>query len=311
MSSTEGRAAVVVAVADEHDAALRYAAAEAVRDWRSLRVVHVVHPPRGLAGPEAILISFQAVELVAEQLLRHQYERALELVDGRVPVEPVLRRGVVVDMLLEQCGDADHIVLQQRHAPRLDRILTGSTAAALAARSPVPVVSVPELWPGPHASPRVTVGVGDRDVGDHDENLLARAFFEAEARRASLTVLHAWYLPPDYGPVDAPGSVVDGWQEATRRQVEAHVAPWRRAHSGVEVRVDVPHMRPVDALVAASGHSDVLLVGRRRSHGVVHLGSIVRAAVRECRCPLVVVTPDSRIPGGRPARPDDDVGLRR
>jgi nucleotide-binding universal stress UspA family protein len=295
--SPSQRAPIVVAVADEHDAALRYAAAEAVRDRRPLRVVHVVPPVRAVSSMDSMLITFEAIELVAEDLLHQQYERARELVGEAVPVERVLGRGVVAEILLEQVRDADHLVTQRRESSRLGRILTGSVSASLAARSPVPVVSVPEAWPGPRAVPHVTVALGDRDVEGHEDPLLAWAFAEAEARQAPLRVLHAWYLPAVYGQVSVPNPTLEDWQASAREAIEKELEPWRRAHPGVDVRVDVPHKRPIDAIVEASAHTDALVVGRRRSHGLVHLGSVVRAAVRESRCPLIVVTPDSPLPG--------------
>ncbi len=288
-------APVLVAVADDHDAALRYAAGEAVRDGRPLRVLHVVHPPRGGPGPETVLITFEAAEQAGRDLLNRQAERALELVDGRVEVQRRLCRGPVVEALLEQCAGADRVVVQRRHGPRLDRILSGSTVAGLAARSPVRVVSVPEQWEGPRGRPHVTVALGDRDDGTREEVLLSFGFAEAEARTASLTVLHAWYLPAEYGDAGIDRPTLDHWQELARQQVEERLDPWRDAHAAVDVRVEVPHMRPVDAIVQASVHSDVLLVARRRSHGLVHLGSVVRTAVRKSRCPLVVVTPDTEV----------------
>ena len=288
-------APVVVAVADEDDAALRYAAGEAVRDRRPLRVAHVLHPPSGGAGPESVLVTFEAAQGVAQNLLNAQVERALELVDGKVPVQRALPRAQVVEGLLDQCAEADHLVLQHRHGPRLDRILTGSTVAGLAARAPVRIVSVPERWEGPRHAPHVTVALGDRDDGSREEVLLFFGFAEAEARRASLTVLHAWYLSAEDGDAVIGRPTLEHWRARARQDLETRIAPWREAHPSVDVRVDVPHVRPVDAIVRASGHSDVLLVARRRSHGLVHLGSVVRAAVRESRCPLVVVTPDTTV----------------
>lgn len=308
MSITK-RAPVVVAIADEHDAALRYAAAEAVRDRRPLRVVHVVPPPRGLAGPESVLITFEAVELVAEQLLRYQYDHAVALVNGAVPVEKVLPRGAVVDRLLELSADADHLVVQHRNASRLGRLLTGSTAAALGARCPVPVVSVPELWPGPRPVPHVTVGLGDRDVDGREQPLLEHAFAEAEIRRASLTALHAWYLPSDYGEVLIDHPTLRDWQDAARRDLEHQVDPWRTAHPSVDVRVEVPHLRPADALLRASRDSDLLVVARRRAHGPVHLGLVVRTVVRESLCPVMVVTPARAVRASDSSLPmTDDTG---
>jgi nucleotide-binding universal stress UspA family protein len=292
--TSSDRAPIVVAVADDHDAALRYAAGEAVRDRRPLRVVHVVPPVRGVSSMRTMLISFEAVELIAQDLLQQQYQRAQDLVGDAVPVERVLRRGAVAEMLIEQTRDADHLVLQRREASRLGRILTGSTAGALAARSPVPVVSVPETWSGPAQVPHVTVALGDHDVKGHEDPLLTWAFTEAEARDAALDVLHAWYLPIYYGELDMTHPKLEDWQRLAQQEIDARLLRWRRAHPGVDVRVDVTHMRPIDAIVEASAHTDLMVVGRRRSHGIVHLGSVVRSAVREAECPLVVVTPESR-----------------
>lgn len=268
---------VVVAVADDHPSAVRFAAAEALREDRPLRVVHVLQPPRG-GGPESMLISFEAAEVLADRDLSSQHALAQRLVRGAVPVERVMGRGPVIESLVEQCEDADHLVVQRRHAARLRRLVSGSTVAALAARSPVPVVAVPELWSGPRATPHVTVALGEHDTGLSESGLLAWAFTEAEDRGASLTVLHAWFLAAESGEA---AEVVD---------VAALVAPWRESHPTVDVRVDVPHLRPADALLRASRHSDLLLVGRRPVHGLQpHLGSVVRAALRESQCPVVVV----------------------
>jgi nucleotide-binding universal stress UspA family protein len=139
----------------------------------------------------------------------------------------------------------------------------------------------------------VTVAVGDRDVEHREELLLEHAFAEAEARKASLTVLHAWYVPPDYGEVYLDEALLDQWRAESRRDLQEHVATWAAAHPSVEVRVEVPRLRPADALVRASRRTDLLVVARRRSHGLVHLGSVVRAVVRESRCPVLIVTPDT------------------
>jgi nucleotide-binding universal stress UspA family protein len=294
--SSPHRAPVVVAVADDHDTALRYAAAAAVRDHRPLRVVHVVPPVRGVSSMRTMLVTFEAVELVAEDLLQRQYDRALQLTGDAVPVERVLQRGAVTERLLEQSRDADHLVLQRRQASRLGRILTGSTVASLAAHSTVPVVSVPETWTGPRPVPHVTVALGDHDVEGHERPLLAWAFAEAEARHAGLDVLHAWSVPAYNGELDMAHPHLDQWRRSAQQHLDAQLLSWRRAHPSVDVRVDVPHVRPIDAIVESSTHTDLMVVGRRRTHGLVHLGSVVRTAVRECHCPLSVVVPDPALP---------------
>jgi nucleotide-binding universal stress UspA family protein len=298
------QAPIVVAVADDHDAALRYAATEAVRERRPLRLVHAVPPPRGVVGPgavgpETILLTYRAIELVAGDVLQQQYERAVTLVDWNVPVAKVLRRGPVVDVLLDQSRDAYRLVLQRRHGPQLSRILTGSTAAALAARAPVPVVSVPELWAGPRAVPHVTVALGERDVEGHCPALLASAFMEAAARHASLTVLHAIYVPVEYGELALDEATIQRWHDEARRQIEDQARTWQQQHPTVDLRIDLRYERPADGILAASRHSDLVVVGRRGSHGLVHLGSVVRAVVRGSQCPVMVLTPASREQGRR------------
>jgi nucleotide-binding universal stress UspA family protein len=289
---------ILVAVADERDAGLRYAAAEAVREGRPLRIVHVLPPPQGSvrADPESILISFESAEMVAEQLLRGQYERAMAIVGGRVSVKKSLRRGGVVQMLLGLSKNADHIVLLHRREERFSHLLTGSTATALAAVATVPVVSVPEVWAGARVTPHVTVGLGDEDLDDAD-HLLGRAFYEAAARKAILTVIHTRYQPTAYSDLATGRPPREDWQRSARSRIDARLTAWQEAQPLVDTRVEVSHERPIDGLVRASGHSDVLIVGRRPSHGLVHLGSVVHALVCESLCPVLVV--------GRPERERD------
>jgi len=298
---SEHKDPIVVAVgdSDSHDAALRFAADEAVRDRRPLRLVHVVHPPREGMFPEQMLISFSAVELAASQLLRGQVEAAVRLTGGVVPVSQALRRGAVVDHLVELSGNADHIVLQHRQQTRLVRVFTGSTAAGVAAHAHVPVVSVPELWSGP-SNHDVTVGL---DRVDQAGNLLRHGFAEALARDARLTVLHAWYLPPLYDDALVDRTDLHHWREGVRARIEAALVPLRSRFPEVDVHVELQHMRPADALVERSGRSDLLVLGRSWAERVTsHLGSVTRAVLREARCPVVVV--DSVEPEVR--RPTDE-----
>jgi nucleotide-binding universal stress UspA family protein len=67
------------------------------------------------------------------------------------------------------------------------------------------------------------------------------------------------------------------------------LAAWQAAYQDVDVRIDVSHMRPADALVAASRHSDLLLLGRGERHGYGQLSSLTHALMRESLCPLEVV----------------------
>jgi len=277
---------VAVGDSDTHDAALRYAADGAVRDRRPLRLVHVVHPPGEGMFPEQLLISFSAVELAASSLLRSQVDHAARLTGGVVPVTQTLRRGAVVDQLVELSEGAHQVVLQHRQQSRLLRVFTGSTAVGVAAHAAVPVVSVPELWSGP--SNRDVVVALDR-VGT-DDTLLRYGVEEAGRREARLVVLHAWFVPELYGDALTDRAELHHMHEGVRARIEAALLPLRADHPRVDVRVELVHMRPADAVVERSGRTDLLVLGRSfASPGSSHLGSVTRAALREARCPVAVV----------------------
>jgi nucleotide-binding universal stress UspA family protein len=279
---------IVVAIgdSDSHDAALRFAADEAVRGGNPLCLVHVVHPPREGMFPEQMLITFKTVELAASQLLRSQVDRAVSLTRGAVPVTHVLRHGSVVDTLLKVAEGADHLVLQHRQQARLLRVFTGSIASGVAAHAQLPVVSVPEFWSGP-SNHDVVVGL---ESVDQDESLLLHGIAEARARDARLTVLHSCYLPPLYDGVQLDRLDLHSIGESVRVRIESALVPMRAQHPDVDVRVELMRMRPADALVERSGRSDLLVLGRGGSAPAVgHLGSVTRAVLREALCPVVVL----------------------
>jgi nucleotide-binding universal stress UspA family protein len=302
MSSTPRRP-VVVALADMHDAALRFGAELALREHRPLRLVHVLREPYGTPATHQVRIRFEATELAAEGLLAEQRERAQDLTGGQVPVDTSLGRGRVVDALIDEGRDAHVLVVQRRAGRRLGHLLTGGTAGGLAVRAPVPVVSVPQDWGGDSTPPHMTVGLDDGEA-EVESTLLRTAFAEAERRGATLTVLHAWYLPNDYGVAPVEHPTMEDWRTVAQQRVERRLDSWRRNHSSVAVTVEVPHKRPIDALIEASDHTDVLVLGRRTPSMLDHLGSTVRTTVRGARCPVLVVTSaQSEAAGGKRGSP--------
>jgi len=153
---------------------------------------------------------------------------------------------------------------------------------------------VPELWDPPGPTHRVLVGLDDA-TGRCD--LLEQAFREAFVRSAALTVLHSWFVPPTFDDRVAGPSTVHAWREAASRQVEAQVGRFREAYPTVTVHVEVPHMRPADALVEESGHHDLVLVGcHPRADGTGHVGAVARAVARETRCPVLLVSTAALVP---------------
>ena len=248
--------------------------------------MHVLHPPREGMVPEQLLVTFKSVELAASQLLRSQVDRAVSLTRGAVPVTHVLRRGPVVDTLLEVAESADHLVLQHRQQARLLRVFTGSIASGVTAHAHLPVVSVPEFWSGP-SNHDVVVGL---ESVDQDEALLRHGVAEARARDTRLTVLHSWYLPPLYDGVQLEPPPPAQHRRVRPRRDRVRPDPVRAEHPDVDVHVELVRMRPADALVERSGRSDLLVLGRGPSAPThAHLGSVTRAVLREGLCPVVVL----------------------
>lgn len=288
---------ILVGIGDpnSHESALAYAAAEAARERRGLRLVHVMQPVHSSVGPDTMLISFKAAHLVGEQLVHHAAERAVALTHGRVTVEADVRRGPVIATLVELGDASDRVVLQHLAQSRLHRVLTGSVAAGVAGRSSVPVVSVPEAWtPGASGISHVTVGV---DGDGSDPEVLGRAFELAAKHHGTLTVLHAWYLPSLYDEAIVDRATLRDWTDRAADRLEASLASGRAQYPDVEARVEIKHMRPADALVEASQHSDLLVLGRSRGrHHLPHLGALTRAVIRESRCPVEVTPVAQEVP---------------
>jgi nucleotide-binding universal stress UspA family protein len=287
VSSSERKPLLVgIGASDGHGAALCYAADAASRESRGVVLVHVLPAPSH-GTPEAALLTSEAAGLVAEDLLHRARDRLLAL-DGGLEVEAMTRRGQVTDVLVELGRSADRVVLEHRQQSRLHRVFNGSVAARVAARSPVPVVSVPEFWASwTEGHPHLTVGVhGD----DSDGPVLDRAFAAASSLQGTLTVLHAWSLPPLYDAAVVDRAALRVWGLSLRDLVTDGLETRRTAHPDLEVRVDVVHMRTVDALVNASRHSDLLLLGRSgQPQQPTRLGSSSRVLIRESLCPVEIV----------------------
>jgi nucleotide-binding universal stress UspA family protein len=285
--------AVVVGVgADGSGSALRFAVAEARRTGRPLHLVHVLQLP----AAEAYAGVYGGALENARRILDEALARAEELGAGSPPV-PVtgsfLDSGWVVDDLVRSAPADQLLVLQHRALGRVHRLFTGSLVHAVAGRAHVPVVSVPEGWvPRDHGV--VTAAVQDPVEAPA---LLREAFAEAAARRATLVVLHAWWLDSGYDDVVVDDQLRERWEGRTRQELAPVLSPLRAEHPEVEVVLTVRHAPAVEAVLDAADHSDVLVLGRR--HHVLpvgsHLGPVARAALGHSTAP-VLITPEVPAP---------------
>ena len=228
--------------------AVAWAAEEAVRRGRGLRIIFAIAPwifeehddpkvsetrrrlregGRGCAGPGG-----RAGGRVAPE-------------DLETEVVP----GGAADALLREAPGMALVVVGGRGSGELTGLLLGSVGLQVVSHAPCPVVVVAHLEPG--VAGEVAVGI---DSAETAQDALGFAFEEAWRRGARLRAVHAW--------TDTHGHAAGDGAERGARVLAGALAGWRAKYPDVLVE-DVVHRRTVRALTAASAHADVLVVGTR------------------------------------------------
>ncbi|OUC95790.1 universal stress protein [Streptosporangium minutum] len=265
-------------------AAVEWAADDAVRRGRALRIVHVCEPwvydiplqtPPGFR--DSVTESCQGVLEDAARLAR---ERAPGL-----EVDAVLETGRPVEILRREAEDAEQVVLGSRGRGGFTGLLLGSVSFALAGHVAAPVVVVRGSQEWTHGG--VVVGF---DGSAHSAAALAYAFEEAARRGARLHAIHAWQMPV-VGQGAAYAPLVEEIFAAEEGVAADTLAPWREKYPQVEVEQTVVCGHPVAAVCEASEAADLAVVGSRGLGrlGSAVLGSVSHGVLHHARCPVAVV----------------------
>ena len=287
MMTVRGRGVVVVGVDDSPEAreAAHYAA-QLARD-RGLDLV-VAH-----AYNLSVVPPISADVIVA---LREDGQNILNKVVSALEAAPSLRVETLLDlnspilMLRKLTEVAEVVVLGHHHVGLGERLLLGSIAGPVAAKSRCPVVIVPAGWtPRPSSDRPVVVALDGETAGSA---ALEYAFSEAERTRTSLLALHAM----------ATETPTEGAEDEVR--IAELLAGWKQDHPDTAVSTRVVPGDARDVIVEESDRASVLVVGRPHSGG--RFGSwtwsVARAVLDGVSCPLVVVPHD---------RDDSDLGERQ
>jgi nucleotide-binding universal stress UspA family protein len=196
--------------------------------------------------------------------------------------------------LLEEAQSAELVVLGSRGRGGFASLLLGSTAVAVLEGATVPVVIVRQPPPDQgEASPGGPVVVGV-DGSDSSRRALRFAFTEATLRETTLTAVHAWVAPDAAGLTSARASGGVDWSFLAQRAADVldeTLASARTDFPDVEVAGQVANDHPIQALLEASRHAQLLVLGSRGRGaftGLV-LGSVSHSAVRSAHCPVAVV----------------------
>ena len=286
---TTASAHVVVGVDGSHGnvSAIAYAAQEARRNSRVLRLVHVA-PNLVPLSPMMPLLP-EDVVATGRAILAHARQDAVDLAPD-LTIEVELRRGSRSTELSKASVDADVLVVGRDGRSFLERTMRGDTVTAVSARASCPVVSVPPMWKSDRQHRVVVVALKSTA---HVMGLLDDAFAAAASTGSRLVVLHAWTVPAGYEDLVSGPDAVSQWNEACSSEIGSLLLDWREAYPQVDTQVQVVHENPVRALLHAAQSADVVVLSRRKHDipGLMHLGRTARGVLRSAACPVRVVPP--------------------
>lgn len=266
---------VVVGVADDQAAVLRYAAAEAERRRVPLRVVHCWSMTE--LGAEFV------VQSDSTTIMRTEAQRVLDLarsvVTEAVPtleVAYVGEYGAPAAVLVQEARAATALIIGANDQPWFERFLDGELSPHLARVAACPVVVVPDHHPTGTGDGGVVVAIDGRTDA---AGPLRYGFEQADLRGA---VLHVIYAPPS-------GTWNDelGLYRITEAEI---VAGWQEQFPGVEVLRSISSGGAAEACIEATAHAGLLVLGRPHGHSPFGLiRPVARAVLRNAECPVVVV----------------------
>jgi nucleotide-binding universal stress UspA family protein len=249
-------------------AAVEWAAREALRRQRPLRVVHTYEwdwrETRFDIGNEYIDVSRMLAE-AASAAANRQARTVAPIAD----IESDILVGRAIPRLLEMSRGAELLVVgchTATHAP------FGSVSRNVAthARCPVVVVRGRRMPGGP-----VVAGVNDPATFEH---VLAVAFDAATARGCGLVVLRAGQ---------------PAVRETSQARLAEQLAPWREKYPGAPVDIRLTANSADSALIDASARAQLVIIGARRHHhlrGLTTLSTTARL-LHQADCPLYIARP--------------------
>ncbi|MFF4804303.1 universal stress protein [Streptomyces sp. NPDC001351] len=284
-------------------AAAEWAAREAVRRDRPLRLVHAWNwHPRQEDGE----IATAAQRHLAQRSLR-QAEDRIRRTCPAVKLDQEQVEGPATAALLKAAEQADLLVVGSRGLSGFTGFLVGSVALGVVAGAGRPVVLVrsgeeaaDEHLADDDGAESTRTGYRDVvlgiDLADPCDEVIEFAFEEARLRRSRLKAVHAWQQPSpiglgsgDIGLVNRPDRAEEWLGFLT-----AVLQVWREKYPEVRVVETVTEGRAASVLVRAASGASLLVVGRRTTGRptLPRTGPVAHAAIHHVGCPVAVVPHD-------------------
>ncbi len=302
MSEQHIRRTVVVGVdgSDSAVRAVRWGAAEAARRRVPLRLVIAFgwpaevpagHPHHGDAYRERLL-GRSREHLAAAAAVASAAQPGIDVEQQLIVGSPVAALGA-------EARRAQLVVIGDRGLSRVEGLLVGSVAMALAAHAECPVVIV--RWAQDGTAQRESAGTGTLPVvlgvdgSATSEAAIAFAFEAAAARQVSIVAVHTWsgmVFDPSVASMGIDWAAVE---EAERELLARQLAGWQEKYPATFVEQLVTRDRPAHGLLEQAARAQLVVIGSR-GHGEVVglvLGSVGNALVHRSPCPVAIVRPDT------------------
>jgi len=295
------RSDLIVVGVDESAGSARavdWAAAEAARRHGSLRLVHAAADLTPFGAEGAV---YGVVNLDPGQMDEHAamaMSRATALLDRvaadvrrthpALEVTTRLVRDNAAAALRQESEDAGLTVVGSRGAGRLTGVILGSVALTIASDNPAPVAVIHRHDPIDPTGP-VVVGV---DASPSSAGAIALAIEEAALRNTGLVAVHSWNdFVIDQEFPELPLTVdLDAIEQEEYALLSEQLAGWQDKYPDVQIQHNVVRRRPTHALLDASKHAQLLVVGSRGRGGFTGLllGSTSHALIAHGFCPVIV-----------------------
>jgi nucleotide-binding universal stress UspA family protein len=291
MSESSTKYGILVGVdgSAESEAAIRWAAGEAVMRNAPVTLMHVVAPvvvSWPVAPLQASITEWQ--EENARNVIEHAQKTFLASVGESEPreVHTEVRYASVVTELSNATKDARMVVVGSRGMGLPGRALLGSVSSGLVhhAHCPVAVIHADEAKAADHTSP-IVVGI---DGSPASEAAMALAFDEASRRGVELVALHAW---SDVGILQIPGIDWRQYDAQCHEALAELLAGWQEKYPDVQVRGRIVGDQPARRLIDESQQAQLVVVGSHGRGGFTGmlLGSVSSAVARAAKAPVIVV----------------------
>lgn len=202
-----------------------------------------------------------------------------------VPVATEILTGDAAPVLIRESANVALLVVGHRGRGGFPELLLGSVATKVAAHAHSPVI-VTRGTPGA-PSGDIVVGV---DGTTANQTALEFAFTEAALHATRIHAVHAWTGPELTGPSDL---IIDDPVADRRGQqslIHDAIAPWTQRYPAMPVRYTILRGRPAHALIDASHHAQLLVVGPHTPGLLpgIRLGTITHTVLHHAACPVAV-----------------------